>query len=64
MRDLAVPFDLAWIALSKGPGRPGGAVMAGCSYDVAVLVRRRRIFDGAMRQAGLACTKPSCTRPS
>ena len=52
-RDLAAPFDLAWIALSKGLGGPGGSVMAGRATDIARLVRHRRMLGGAMRQAGL-----------
>ena len=51
--DLAAPFDLAWIALSKGLGCPAGSVMAGRAEDVAVLVRHRRMLGGAMRQAGV-----------
>ncbi len=52
-RDLAAPFDLVWIALSKGLGGPGGSVMAGRAADIATLVRHRRMLGGAMRQAGL-----------
>ncbi len=52
-RDLAAPFDLAWVALSKGLGCPSGSVMAGRAEDVAVLVRHRRMLGGAMRQAGV-----------
>ncbi len=52
-RDLSAPFDLAWIALSKGLGCPAGSVLAGRAEDVAVLVRHRRMLGGAMRQAGL-----------
>ena len=52
-RDLAAPFDLVWIALSKGLGGPGGSVMAGRAADIADLVRHRRMLGGAMRQAGL-----------
>jgi threonine aldolase len=52
-RDLAAPFDLAWIALSKGLGGPGGSVMAGRAADIPGLVRHRRMLGGAMRQAGL-----------
>lgn len=52
-QDLATPFDLAWIALSKGLGCPGGSVIAGRAEDVAVLVRHRRMLGGAMRQAGV-----------
>ncbi len=52
-RDLAAPFDLAWVALSKGLGCPSGSVIAGRAEDVAVLVRHRRMLGGAMRQAGV-----------
>ncbi|MEO8967891.1 MAG: threonine aldolase family protein [Solirubrobacteraceae bacterium] len=52
-RDLAAPFDLAWVALSKGLGCPSGSVMAGRAEDGAVLVRHRRMLGGAMRQAGV-----------
>ena len=51
-RDLAAPFDLAWIALSKGLGCPGGSVLAGRASDMAALRRHRRMLGGAMRQAG------------
>jgi threonine aldolase len=50
--DLAAPFDLAWIALSKGLGCPGGSVLAGRASDMATLRRHRRMLGGAMRQAG------------
>jgi threonine aldolase len=49
---LAAPFDLVWIALSKGLGCPGGSVLAGRADDVTALVRHRRMLGGAMRQAG------------
>jgi threonine aldolase len=49
---LAAPFDLAWIALSKGLGCPGGSVIAGRSQDMETLKRHRRMLGGAMRQAG------------
>jgi len=52
-RDLAAPFDLAWVALSKGLGCPSGSVLAGRAEDIAVLVRHRRMLGGAMRQAGV-----------
>ncbi len=51
-RDLAAPFDLAWIALSKGLGCPGGSVMAGRARDIETLRRQRRMLGGAMRQSG------------
>jgi threonine aldolase len=51
--DLAAPFDLASIALSKGLGCPFGSVMAGSAQDMARLVRYRRMLGGALRQAGV-----------
>ncbi len=51
--ELAAPFDLAWIALSKGLGGPGGSVMAGRAADIETLVRHRRMLGGAMRKSGL-----------
>ena len=52
-RDLAAPFDLVWIALSKGLGCPSGSVLAGRAEDMNVLVRHRRMLGGAMRQSGI-----------
>lgn len=51
--DLAAPFDLVSIALSKGLGCPVGSVLAGSRADVAALLRWRRMLGGAMRQAGI-----------
>ncbi len=50
---LAAPFDLVSIALSKGLGAPVGSVLAGRKNDIARAVRYRRMFGGALRQAGL-----------
>lgn len=50
---LAAPFDLVSIALSKGLGAPIGSVLAGRKADMPRAVRYRRMFGGAMRQAGL-----------
>ena len=52
-RELAAPFDLVWIALSKGLGCPSGSVLAGRARDMAQLARHRRMLGGAMRQAGV-----------
>ena len=52
-RDLAAPFDLVWIALSKGLGCPVGSVLAGHGDDIAALKRHRRMLGGAMRQSGV-----------
>jgi threonine aldolase len=50
---LAAPFDLAAIALSKGLGCPVGTVLAGRKDDIARAVRYRRMLGGAMRQSGI-----------
>jgi threonine aldolase len=51
--ELAAPFDLASIALSKGLGAPGGSVLAGSPDHIALAVRYRRMSGGAMRQVGI-----------
>lgn len=50
--ELARPFRLAWIALSKGLGCPAGSVLAGSAADIAAARRARRMMGGAMRQIG------------
>ena len=51
--ELARPFDLVAVALSKGLGAPGGSLLAGSSHLIALGVRARRMLGGAMRQAGI-----------
>ena len=51
--ELAAPFDLASVALSKGLGAPGGSVLAGSRELIGRAVRYRRMFGGAMRQVGI-----------
>jgi threonine aldolase len=53
LADLARPFDLVSVALSKGLGCPVGSVLAGDSATIARAVRSRRMFGGAMRQSGI-----------
>ena len=53
LAELARPFDLVSVALSKGLGCPVGSVMAGNAETIARAVRQRRIFGGAMRQSGI-----------
>src|SRR5262249_18520065 len=53
LAELARPFDLASVALSKGLGCPVGSVIAGSAADIARAVQARRIFGGAMRQSGI-----------
>jgi threonine aldolase len=49
----AEAFDLVAVSLSKGLGAPVGSVLAGSRDLIESAVRYRRMFGGAMRQAGL-----------
>jgi threonine aldolase len=51
--ELAKPFELVSVALSKGLGAPSGSVLAGSSDLIARCVRYRRMQGGAMRQVGI-----------
>jgi threonine aldolase len=51
--ELARPFDVVSVALSKGLGCPVGSLIAGSRDDMARAARARRMFGGAMRQAGI-----------
>ncbi len=53
LADMAAPFDLVSVALSKGLGCPVGSVLAGRRGDIARAARARRMFGGAMRQSGI-----------
>jgi threonine aldolase len=53
LAELALPFDLVSVALSKGLGCPVGSVLAGGAADIARGVRVRRMLGGAMRQSGI-----------
>jgi threonine aldolase len=53
LAELAEPFDLVSVALSKGLGCPVGSVLAGGRATIARAHRARRMFGGAMRQAGI-----------
>lgn len=50
---LAAPFDMVWVAFSKGLGAPGGAIVAGPADTVGEARRYRRMQGGAMRQVGI-----------
>jgi threonine aldolase len=50
--ELAAPFDLAMVSMSKGLGAPGGSLLAGPRDVISSAVRYRRMLGGAMRQAG------------
>jgi threonine aldolase len=51
--ELAAPFDVAMVSLSKGLGAPGGSVVAAPRDLIPTLVRYRRMSGGAMRQVGI-----------
>ena len=51
--ELAAPFDVAMVSLSKGLGAPGGSLLAGSRELMPRLVRYRRMAGGAMRQVGI-----------
>ena len=51
--ELAAPFDLVSLALSKGLGAPGGTMLAGSRDVIERAVRYRRRLGGAMRQSGI-----------
>jgi len=53
LADLAAPFDLIAVALSKGLGAPGGSLLAGSHALIERARRYRRMSGGAMRQVGI-----------
>jgi threonine aldolase len=53
LSELAAPFDLVGVSLSKGLGAPGGSLLAGSRDIVARALRHRRMMGGAMRQVGI-----------
>ena len=53
LKDLAAPFDLVAVALSKGLGAPGGSLLAGSRELITRALRSRRMMGGAMRQVGI-----------
>ena len=53
LAELAAPFDVVSVALSKGLGCPVGSLIAGRAADMVRAVRARRMFGGAMRQSGI-----------
>lgn len=53
LAELAAPFDLVWVAFSKGLGAPGGSMLAGPPDILARAHRFRRMLGGAMRQVGI-----------
>ena len=53
VEELARPFDSVSVCFSKGLGAPVGSALAGTREFVAEAKRARKLFGGAMRQAGI-----------
>jgi threonine aldolase len=53
LAELAAPFDMTAVALSKGLGAPAGTMLAGPRDVMRDCVRHRRMLGGAMRQVGI-----------
>jgi threonine aldolase len=53
LAELAAPFDVVSVALSKGLGCPVGSVIAGTAEAMRRGVRARRMLGGALRQSGI-----------
>ncbi|MFK8111524.1 MAG: low specificity L-threonine aldolase [Rubripirellula sp.] len=51
--ELAAPFDSVSVCFSKGLGAPVGSALAGTTEFVKEARRTRKLFGGAMRQAGI-----------
>jgi len=52
-RELAAPFDLVAMSLSKGLGAPAGSLLAASRDLIGRATRYRRMMGGAMRQVGI-----------
>jgi len=53
LSQLAAPFDVVSVALSKGLGCPVGSLIVGCHDEISRAKRARRMLGGAMRQSGI-----------
>ncbi len=51
--ELAVPFETVSVCFSKGLGAPVGSALCGSHRAIEAALRFRRMFGGAMRQAGI-----------
>ena len=51
--ELAAPFDVVSVSLSKGLAAPAGTMLAGSRDAIHAFVRHRRMLGGAMRQIGI-----------
>ena len=52
-RELSEPFDSVSVCFSKGLGAPVGSALAGPASFIREAQRTRKLFGGAMRQAGI-----------
>lgn len=52
-KELSAPFDSVSVCFSKGLGAPVGSALAGSAEFVKEARRTRKLFGGAMRQAGI-----------
>ncbi|QDT08841.1 threonine aldolase family protein [Planctomycetes bacterium K23_9] len=52
-KELCDPFDSVGVCFSKGLGAPVGSVLAGSESFISEARRCRKLFGGAMRQAGI-----------
>jgi threonine aldolase len=53
IREIAELFDTVSICFSKGLGCPMGSILVGSEADIARARRARKLFGGALRQAGI-----------
>ncbi len=53
LAELAAPFDVVGVALSKGLGCPVGSLVAGPRALMPLAMQARRRYGGAMRQSGI-----------
>lgn len=53
LSELAGPFDSVSVCFSKGLGAPVGSAIAGTTDFIRLARRNRKLFGGAMRQAGI-----------
>jgi threonine aldolase len=60
LAELAAPFDVVSVALSKGLGCPVGSLIAGSAEAMRRGVRARRMLGGAMRQSGILAAAGLC----
>lgn len=51
--DMAACFDTISICFSKGLGCPMGSILAGSADEIRLARRARKMFGGALRQAGI-----------